>query len=51
MFRPLDGPNRGALPASWHELFDDYAAECGCPDAVRGVNAHSVHSVWADSHR
>ena len=40
LFRPLDGLNRGALLTSLHEFFDDCAAEFGCPDAVRGFDAH-----------
>jgi len=45
MFRPLDGPNRAALLASWQGLFDECAAECGWPAAVRGFNVQSLHSV------
>jgi hypothetical protein len=41
MFRPFDGPNRGAFEESWLRLFDDFATDCGWAQAVRGLNAQS----------
>lgn len=45
MFRPFDGPNRGALEASWQELFDDCAGDCGWPQEVRGITESSLQSA------
>ena len=45
MFRPFDGPHRGALTASWQELFDDCAGDCGWPQEVQGISDRSLQSV------
>ena len=45
MFRPFDGPNRAAFPASWQALYAACAADCGWPQEVQGITDQSLQSV------